>query len=140
VFVASDGGNLYALDAMNGQPRWNTALTGTPVLYHAPVVDGQSLYVATEALGGVNVAGFDVPSGSRRFDVTIGMGGLSGQLGGANGVLYFGSADGSLYALDARDGKLLVERAFGEGPVSGPVVSNGRVFVATRTRLYALGL
>jgi outer membrane protein assembly factor BamB len=141
VFVVSESANLYALDALNGQPRWNVALSGAAIEHHSPVCDGQSVYVATDARGtGVTVAAFDVQSGARRFEVTVGAGAPSGQLGGANGVLYFGSADGSLYALDARDGRILLERPFGEGHVSGPVVSNGRVFVATRSRLFALGL
>jgi outer membrane protein assembly factor BamB len=57
----------------------------------------------------------------------------------ANGVVYVGSNDGSLYALNAATGKLLWSYATGGAVTSGPAVANNRVFVySTGGVFYAL--
>jgi len=47
----------------------------------------------------------------------------------ANGIVYVGSNDGSLYALSAGTGKLLWSYATGGPVMSAPAVTNNRVFV-----------
>ena len=57
----------------------------------------------------------------------------------ANGVLYFGSLDKSLYALDARSGSNLWKFPTQSAVVSTPVVANGVVYVGSSDHsLYAL--
>jgi uncharacterized protein (TIGR03118 family) len=48
----------------------------------------------------------------------------------ANGVVYFESLDGFLYALDEKTGDLLAKVATGQSD-SGPAVSNGHVYLGT---------
>ena len=49
----------------------------------------------------------------------------------ANGVVYVGSLDGNVYALDARTGGLLWSYATGYGVESSPAVANGVVYVGS---------
>jgi outer membrane protein assembly factor BamB len=61
----------------------------------------------------------------------------------ANGVVYIGSSDGSLYALDASTGAVLWSYTIGGGlPVfSSPTVVNGVVYLAAADdHVYAFGL
>ena len=52
----------------------------------------------------------------------------------ANGVVYVGSGDGSVYALNADTGAFVWKYATGGSVESSPVVANGVVYVApTRT-------
>jgi outer membrane protein assembly factor BamB len=56
----------------------------------------------------------------------------------ANGVVYIGSADNQVYALDSSKGKLLWNYTVGEVS-SSPIVANGLVFVGSNDgKFYAL--
>ncbi|HKE14118.1 MAG TPA: PQQ-binding-like beta-propeller repeat protein, partial [Kofleriaceae bacterium] len=72
-------------------------------------------------------------------DVTVGDGTLSGELSGANGVLYVGSTDGFLRALDASTGSELVAMELGS-PQSQPAIANGRVLVGSGSGVHAFAL
>jgi outer membrane protein assembly factor BamB len=57
----------------------------------------------------------------------------------AGNALYVGSSDGCVYALDARDGRLLWRRRTGGGVTASPAIWRGVVYVSSRDgRLYAL--
>ena len=57
----------------------------------------------------------------------------------ANGILYVGSADKSLYAFDARSGNKLWSFATGNAIYSSPAVANGIVYVGSADHsVYAL--
>ena len=57
----------------------------------------------------------------------------------ADGVVYVGSADGYVYALDAENGALLWSSAIDSAVLSSPVVIDGRVYVSSENGLvYAL--
>jgi outer membrane protein assembly factor BamB len=73
------------------------------------------------------------------MDVTVGSGALSGELSGANGVLYVGSTDGLLRALDASTGAELAAIELGS-PMSQPAIANGRVVVGAGSAVHALAL
>ena len=56
----------------------------------------------------------------------------------ADGVVYVGSQDHTLYALDARTGKRLWSYATGSSIVSSPTVADGAVYVGSNDHnLYA---
>ena len=70
---------------------------------------------------------------------------LSSSPAVANGVVYFGSGDGNVYALNASTGALLWMHNTGFQLDSSPVVANGVVFIggvysssSTELTLYAL--
>ncbi len=57
----------------------------------------------------------------------------------AGGVLYFGSDDGNVYAVDARDGRQHWKRGTGGPVASTPAVADGTVYVASYDgKFYAL--
>jgi eukaryotic-like serine/threonine-protein kinase len=59
----------------------------------------------------------------------------------ANGVVYVGSEDHSLYALDAQSGKLLWSYKTGNYILTSPAVVNGVVYIGSGDgRLYAFHL
>jgi outer membrane protein assembly factor BamB len=59
----------------------------------------------------------------------------------ANGVVYVGSDDGNLYALNARTGVKLWSYATGGAVFSSPAVANGVVYVGSDDgNVYAFGL
>jgi polyvinyl alcohol dehydrogenase (cytochrome) len=62
---------------------------------------------------------FNTPGGANLSGVAV-----------ANGVVYFSSMDGKLYALRAADGAPLAQLALG-AHTSGPSISKGRVFLGT---------
>jgi outer membrane protein assembly factor BamB len=80
-----------------------------------------------------------VETGAVEMDVTIGEGALSGELAGANGVLYVGSTDGFLRALDASTGAERLAIELGT-PMSQPAIANGRVLVGVGGAVHALAL
>ena len=56
-----------------------------------------------------------------------------------NGVVYFGSDDGNVYALNASTGAKLWSYATGDGVDSSPAVANGVVYVGSDDgNVYAL--
>ncbi|HZI50296.1 MAG TPA: PQQ-binding-like beta-propeller repeat protein, partial [Terriglobia bacterium] len=68
----------------------------------------------------------------------------AGVLTTASDVLFSGGADGSFYALDARDGKLLWETNLGPTVISGPMTYSvdGKQYVSVvaGNSLYTFGL
>jgi outer membrane protein assembly factor BamB len=63
VYIGSIDGNLYALDAKTGNPRW-TASVGGPVIGSTSIV-GNVVYVAT--FQGTTTYGFKLSNGKRVF-------------------------------------------------------------------------
>jgi outer membrane protein assembly factor BamB len=59
----------------------------------------------------------------------------------ANGVVYVGSYDSNLYALNASTGAILWSFATGGNVISSPAVANGVVYVGSGDhKVYAFGL
>jgi outer membrane protein assembly factor BamB len=131
---------IHALDADSGELVWTADLDCKLPLDFSPVIDGTHVYAACDAPGGgVEVIGLSLATGAVEMDVTVGDGALSGELSGANGVLYVGSTDGFLRALDASTGEELVALEVGS-PQSQPAIASGRVFVGAGTAVHALAL
>ncbi len=131
---------IQAVDAESGALAWTADLACTLPLDFSPVIDGTRVYAACDAPGGgVEVVGLSLETGAVEMDVTVGDGALSGELSGANGVLYVGSTDGFLRALDASTGAELLAIELGS-PQSQPAIANGRVFVGAGSAVHALAL
>lgn len=146
IFVPGSDGFLYALDARTGQEKWkyaaNESLATTPVL-----VDGM-LLVASESdtLFAVNAQTGqwawqyrrDLPSGFAIQGVSVPL--------AHNGTVYQGFADGTVVALDLRDGGVKWEKSLSTGGTqfldvdTSPVLDEaGRLYVASyQSGLYAL--
>ena len=131
---------IQAVDAETGAPAWTADLACTLPLDFSPVVDGTRVYVACDAPGGgVEIVALSLETGAVEMDVTVGDGTLSGELSGANGVLYVGATDGFLRALDASTGAELLAIELG-APMSQPAIANGRVLIGAGSTVHALAL
>jgi outer membrane protein assembly factor BamB len=131
---------INAFDAESGELLWTTDLSCTLPLDFSPVIDGSRVYTACDAPGGgVEVLAMSLETGAVEMDVTVGDGALSGELSGANGVLYVGSTDGFLRALNASTGAELLAIELG-APMSQPVIASGRLIVGAGNNVHAFAL
>lgn len=142
VYTASydtESGNcsVTANDADTGQPRWDyLVFCNTNGSYSSPAVADGVVYADV----GRNVDAFSTATGARLWRHATGGDACSGScLAVANGVVYAGSADGRIYALDAATGSKLWSYATGGAVSSSPAVANGVVYDgALDGRIYAL--
>lgn len=117
VFASSVDGNVYAVDAATGQPRWVFATKGER-RFTAPGIHGA------------------IPRTERMpdpFDLFLSSPTVSGD------VLYIGSGDQQVYALEAATGRVRWTFATGDVVHASPTVVDGTVYVGSWDRnLYAL--
>src|SRR6266700_3688365 len=134
VYVGSNDGNLYALDAASGSKKW-IYHTGASISSSPAVVNGV-VYVGSD---NGNLYAFDAASGRPKW-VFHTEASISSSPAVANGVVYVGSADGSLYALDAASGTKKWFFPTGDNIYySSPTVANGVVYIGSADHnLYAL--
>jgi outer membrane protein assembly factor BamB len=134
VYVGSNDGNLYAIDARSGVERWRFA-TGAPVTSSAAWAGGQ-VYVASRD---GRLYCLDAADGRLRWSHRFGA-----ELGAQNywdyllssptivdGRLYIGAGDGHLYAFDAASGAVRWSFDAGARIRSTPAVQGGSVVVGT---------
>ena len=106
LYVASYDGKLYALDAKTGEARWKFT-TGGERRFEAKNLHGQLPKNQTIA---------------DTFDVFLSSPAVAG------GVVYFGSGDGNVYALDGASGDLLWTFRTGDVVHSSPAYADGVVY------------
>ncbi|HQR10331.1 MAG TPA: PQQ-binding-like beta-propeller repeat protein [Casimicrobiaceae bacterium] len=146
IYFGSDDGNVYAVDAADGRLRWKHK-TGGPVA-STPAIVGNTLYVASYD---GKFHALDVRTGATRWKFTTGgerrfeARGLHGMQPRsqtfadpydvylsspvvAQGIVYFGSGDGHLYALDAASGELKWKFRTADVVHSSPAYADGTVF------------
>jgi len=117
VFFASRDGNIYALDARTGAKPWSFA-TGGERRFTAPGIHG------------ITPKHELMPD---PFDVFLSSPAVAG------GIVYAGSGDHNVYALDAATGELRWKFATGNVVHASPAVADGTVFIGSWDRyLYAL--
>lgn len=109
VFFGSYDGNFYAVDAVTGALRWKF------------VTAGEKRYAATHLHGSEPVAE-TMPD---PFDFYLSSPAI------ANGVVYFGSGDNNVYALNADTGTLKWKVKTGDVVHASPAVWNGNVYVGS---------
>ena len=126
VYVGSDDGKVYALDAATGHLRW-TYTTGGGVA-SSPAVVGGTVYVGSEDH---KVYALDAATGHLRWTYTTGDR-VDSSPAVVGGTVYVGSHDGKVYALDAATGHLRWTYTTGAVAVdSSPAVAGGIVYVTT---------
>ena len=156
-YVGSTDGRLYAVDASTGQQRW-VFQTGARVT-SSPAVQGGSVFFssydgfvyAVDAASGRLKWKFQ-SQGERRFTGKH----LHGMLPAGEAmpdpfdvylsspavwhdVVYVGSGDGNVYALDAKTGALAWKFATGNVVHASPAIAEGTVFIGSwDTYFYAL--
>ena len=123
---ANENGNLVALAA--GQTLWSVPL-GT--LSRGAITPDGVVVASSGALTALS------SSGSTLWTFTP-AGGFSGNLAVANGTVYCGSGSGTVYALVARSGSVVLQIASGAPVTSGPVVSGSGSIYFGSDALYAI--
>jgi outer membrane protein assembly factor BamB len=157
VFAGSTDGNLYAVDVATGAQKWKFVTKGR--LVSSPAVlagvvyfeSYDSNFYAVDAATGALKWKF-ATNGERRFAAKH----IHGMLpesdlmpdpfdfylsspAVSNGVVYFGSGDGNVYALDAASGGLRWKFQTGDVVHASPALSEGLLFIGSwDTYFYAL--
>jgi outer membrane protein assembly factor BamB len=117
VYFGSMDANFYAVDATTGKLKWKYKM------------EGEHHYTATHLHGAMPEAEA-IPD---PFDF------YSSSPAVANGIVYFGSGDGHVYALDAATGQEKWKFKTGDVVHGSPAVANGMVYVGSwDSYLYAL--
>lgn len=135
VYVGSLGGGFYALNATNGEKIWS--FTNNLVYYSSPTIVGGEVYFA----GSNTVYAFNAESGLMLWNNSISSSywAINSSPAVADGVVFIGSGDHNLYALNATDGKQLWVYQTDLWVESSPTVANGIVYVPSNDQnLYAL--
>jgi outer membrane protein assembly factor BamB len=134
VYVASDGGDVYDLDASTGRINWkaNVGHYGDS----SPYVSNGILYIGSRDSG--NVYALEAATGKSIWAYhTHSI--IESSPVVADGLVYIGSEDGRVYALKPSNGQLLWQRYVG-GPVEGvPAFSQGKVYVGSMTSNHKAG-
>ncbi|MBI3676731.1 MAG: PQQ-binding-like beta-propeller repeat protein [Proteobacteria bacterium] len=112
VYVLDSAAHVYVYDASGGKPLWDKNL--------APQ-EGDTDFMA------------DVTFGLAGKDTTIDPSkGFGGGLAFDDGKLFVSTGFGSVFALNAGNGKLLWKKDLGVPIVNAPVANGGRVFISTQ--------
>ena len=136
VYCGSLDGSLYAVDARDGLLIWNFTTQGS--IYSAATLNGNELYFGSEDY---NVYALDTATGSLLWNFTTGYCVFgTPAYDRPSGIVYAGSYDNSVYALNASAGGKLVWNFTTGGLVrSSPIVHGGVVYVGSEDHaLYAL--
>ena len=121
----SSNGDVYALDAVTGNPKWKFHTNG--VVESSPTVVNGVVYIGSFDN---NLYAIDAATGLQKWSFLTGNFVYSSPAVVGN-VVYIGSADGKVYALDAITGQLKWSYYTGKGIYSSPAVVNNVVYVGT---------
>lgn len=160
-YIGSEDKNLYAVDVVSGKTIWKFKTQGavhsSPAVYDNVVYFGSydGYYYAVDATGGKEKWKFKT-EGEKR----VGAKGLWTMkpsdlymedlydfflsspivnMDSSDGIVYFGSSDGNLYALDAQTGSLRWKFKTGGIIHSSPALFDGVVYIGSwDTYLYAI--
>jgi outer membrane protein assembly factor BamB len=133
VYVGTDRGRVYALDAATGRSDWVKVLGGH--LYSRPAVAGGVLYVSSTD---DDIYALDAATGQVRWIHHTAGQVVSGPAV-ADGIVYVGSDDDNVYALDAGTGRVRWTRPTSGSVLSSPAVVGRTVYVGSADgMLYAL--
>jgi outer membrane protein assembly factor BamB len=102
VYIASDDGNIYALNAANGNKLWNYTINSStltirqpwPPFVSSPAVEDGAVYVGS----GDNIYALNATSGNELWSYATD-GWVESSPAVVNGVVYLGTDNGSVYAL-----------------------------------------
>jgi eukaryotic-like serine/threonine-protein kinase len=130
VYLLSDGGTLYAVDAASGHTRWSAPVGAVNFNENTsePVVTGGKVYIG---LLDATVHAYDATSGSLAWKFAT-RGPIHSTPSVWAGTVYIGSLDGALYALDAGNGALRWKYQTGGSIYAPPLAQDGIVFVGSR--------
>jgi uncharacterized repeat protein (TIGR01451 family) len=133
VYVGSQDGHVYALNAAKGSKLWS--FSSPAYIVSSPAVINGVVYIgaANGALYAINAA-----SGAELWSFVSGSY-VFGSPAVVSGVVYFGSIDGYVYALNAGTGAELWRYRTPDTVSASPAVANGVVYISSSMgEMYAL--
>lgn len=99
VYAGNDAGELVAMDRATGDERWRTKAANE--IWATPVTDGTSIFLA--GMDGIVTA--YRPDGTQLWREKVASAAIAGAPLLKDGVLYLGSFDRRIYAVNASDGQ-----------------------------------
>ncbi len=121
VIIGTDDGDLFALDREHGYSIWKVKLESG--IYSTPAIDAGRIFVTTRDKTTVALG---LATGHEIWKYPVG-GSTSPAV--ADGVVYIGSDDGGVYAIDAETGgDPLWLFASGSSDVRAPIVAGNQLF------------
>jgi outer membrane protein assembly factor BamB len=145
VYIGSDDGYVYALDAATGTEKWEYKVGGC--IYSAPAVIGDTLYIGAEDQFGTHppswyLYALNAVTGTEKWKYEIGVA-LPCSPIVLDGTVYISirrlSSYGDVYALDAATGAEKWEYKTGGEISSSPTVSGDTVYIGSWDNyIYAL--
>ncbi len=124
-YIADTDGQLAAIDAGSGVPRWSFAAGGA--ITAAPAVTGGVVYFGA---ADKKLYALDAQRGMYLWSTRL-SDNIAGSPVVAGGLLYVGGEDRTLYALEAETGHVRWHYATGDRLVSSPAVAAGRVIIGS---------
>jgi outer membrane protein assembly factor BamB len=133
VYVGSDEGTLYAVDAATGEEVWAFTQPADDV-FSPTVVDG-TVYVGSNnnAASDDTVHTLDASTGEKVWGFNTSWGDVSSSPTVVGGTVYVGSDNWSVYALDAGTGEQVWAFETNGSVNSSPTVVDGTVYVGVLT-------
>jgi outer membrane protein assembly factor BamB len=132
IYLAA-GYSLFALEALSGQPRWQSTIQFAGP--SSPVMVEGFVYVSSEE---GTVYSFEAGTGRQRWEYQA-EGLVFSSPAVAGGTVFFGSDSGDLYALEAENGRQLWRFDAEGGVYATPAVAGDVVYVSSKAGVvYAL--
>ncbi|AVT40276.1 PQQ-binding-like beta-propeller repeat protein [Plantactinospora sp. BB1] len=145
VGAGQKSGEFWMLDALTGEIIWSASVGPGSVLggiEWGTANDGKRIFFAEtnydrepyqlpdgQTIDYSSFGALDVATGEILWQVPEPHGGLAvGPATTANGVVYYGSLNGYMYALDADDGEVLWEYQGAGASNAGPAIVDGRLY------------
>jgi outer membrane protein assembly factor BamB len=126
VYIGSDDGKVYCLDAITGALIWSHEIGGS--VLSSPAVAYGKVYIGSDDY---KVYCLDATTGAFIWSYTTG-GGVESSPAVADGKVYIGSYDHKVYCLDAITGALIWSYTTGyPGISSSPAVADGKVYIGS---------
>jgi eukaryotic-like serine/threonine-protein kinase len=134
VCFGSGDGNVYALDAATGAPKWTFRTGG--VVHASPAIAEGTVFIGS---WDTYFYAIDLATGQEKWKFKTGddpvihnQTGIQSSAVVSGGTVYFGCRDGKLYALDTRSGaRLWAFDNKGSWVIGSPAVKDGMVFFTT---------
>jgi uncharacterized repeat protein (TIGR01451 family) len=129
VYIGSDDGNLYALNASTGEKLWSFSTGSVQPILDAPAVADGVVYIGS--YDGIFYA-LDAKTGKQLWSFVTGSNPVVGPPTVVDGVVYVsGGVPETLYALNAMTGKMLWSDGNSIGGWDSAAVANGVVFIGS---------
>jgi len=134
VYVGSNDGQLYALDALDGGRIWSYPAAGS--VTSSPALDGGTVYVGSNDR---RLHAVDATTGAGRWTVATGV--IHSSPAVADGIVVVGTRDNEVLAVDAATGRSRWRFVGGDWFNSSPRIDAGVVYIGCRDRnVYAIEL